>query len=172
MDAKKMFSGALIVVFFMLSMVSAAAAQDDKTSVSSSSSGGVEHGKFGIGVIFGEPTGLSAKMWTTKSTGFDLGLAWSFSGEGHFHIHVDYLFHNFGLFDVSKGSLPVYIGIGGRMLFRDNQDDKIGVRFPIGIEYYFEGWPVAVFGEIVPILDLAPSTDGEINGGLGVRFYF
>jgi hypothetical protein len=25
---------------------------------------------------------------------------------------------------------------------------------------------------VVPILDLAPDTDGDINGGLGVRFYF
>ncbi|HER43429.1 MAG TPA: hypothetical protein ENO08_03110 [Candidatus Eisenbacteria bacterium] len=123
-------------------------------------------------MIVGEPTGLSAKMWTTESTGFDLGLAWSWSGDGHFHIHADYLFHNFGLFDVSKGMLPFYVGIGGRMLFRDDDDDNIGVRIPVGIEYYFEGAPVAVFGEVVPILDLAPSTDFELNGGLGVRFYF
>ncbi len=169
MNSRKRFSGALVAVFCMISMFSAAVAQDDTSGAKTSS---FEHGNFGVGVIFGEPTGLSAKMWTTKSTAFDIGVAWSFSGAGHFHIHGDYLFHNFGLFDVSKGSLPVYIGIGGRMLFRDNADDKIGVRFPIGIEYYFDDWPVAVFGEVVPILDLSPSTEGDINGGLGVRFYF
>jgi hypothetical protein len=131
-----------------------------------------EHGDIAVGVIFGEPTGLSGKMWTTDNTGFDIGLAWSWSGDGHFHIHGDYLFHRFGIFDVSSGALPVYIGIGGRILFRDEADDKIGVRFSIGLEYFFEDWPLAVFGEVVPILDLAPSTEGEFNGGIGARFYF
>jgi hypothetical protein len=111
-------------------------------------------------------------MWASQSTAFDIGLAWSFSGSGHFHIHGDYLFHRFSVFDVSEGSLPLYFGIGGRILLRDNADDKIGVRIPVGIEYFFEGAPIAVFGELVPILDLAPDTDFEINGGLGVRFYF
>ena len=164
---RKVLPAALIAVFCVISMFSAAVAQDDTAGATSSS---FKHGDFGIGVIFGEPTGLSAKMWTTKSTGFDLGLAWSFSGNGNFHIHGDYLFHNFGVFGVSKGSLPLYIGIGGRIVFQD--DTKVGVRFPIGLEYFFDDWPIAVFGEVVPILDLAPSTDGDINGGLGVRFYF
>lgn len=170
MKVRKGFSGALIAVFCLISMFSAAAAQDDTSAAKSSTS--FDHGNIGVGVIFGEPTGLSGKMWTTDKTAFDLGLAWSFSDNGNFHIHGDYLFHNFGLFDVSKGSLPIYIGIGVRMKFRDNADDKIGVRFPIGIEYFFEDWPIAVFGEVVPILDLAPSTEGDINGGLGIRFYF
>ena len=59
-----------------------------------------------------------------------------------------------------------------RMLFRDDADDNIGIRFPIGIEYYFDDLPIAVFVEIVPILDLVPSSDFDINGGLGGRFYF
>lgn len=172
MDARKGLSGALIAVFLVISIFSAAAAQDDTSGAASSSPAGSAQGNFGLGVIFGEPTGLTGKIWTTENTGFDLGAAWSFSGDGHFHIYGDYLFHNFGLFDVSKGSLPVYIGIGGRMMFRENADDKIGVRFPIGLEYFFEDWPVAVFGEIVPILDLAPETKGDVSGGIGVRFYF
>ncbi len=168
MDVRKGFSGALVAVFCVISMFSAAVAQDDAAGASTSS---FEHGNFGLGVIFGEPTGLSCKMWTTKNTGFDLGLAWSFSDNGHFHIHGDYLFHNLGIFGVSKGSLPVYIGIGGRIRF-DDDDTRVGVRFPIGLEYFFDEWPLAVFGEVVPILDLAPSTTGDINGGLGIRFYF
>ena len=169
----KMWKGipaALIAVLCVISMTSSIAAQDDAAGAATKSSSSFKHGKYGIGVIFGEPSGLSAKMWTTKSTGFDLGLAWSFSGDGNFHIHGDYLFHNFGIFDVSKGSLPLYFGIGARILFQD--DTKIGVRIPIGIEYYFDTFPVAVFGEVVPILDLAPDTEFDINGGIGVRFYF
>jgi hypothetical protein len=166
---RKALPAALIAVFCVISMAAAAAAQDDTAGATKPASS-FEHGKFGVGVIFGEPSGLSAKMWTTKTTAFDLGLAWSFSGDGNFHIHGDYLFHNFGVFDVSKGSLPVYIGLGARILFQD--DTKVGIRLPVGLEYYFEDWPLAVFGEIVPILDLAPDTKFDINGGIGLRFYF
>ncbi len=166
---RKVVPAALIALLCVFSMAAAVSAQDDTAGATKPASS-FEHGKFGIGVIFGEPSGLSAKMWTTNTTGFDLGLAWSFSGDGNFHIHGDYLFHNFGVFDVSKGSLPVYIGIGGRILFQDNT--KVGIRLPIGLEYYFADWPLAVFGEIVPILDLAPDTEFDINGGIGLRFYF
>jgi hypothetical protein len=171
MNMRKVLSSALIAVFCVISMAAAVAAQDD-TAGAARPATTFNHGNFGIGVIFGEPTGLTAKYWTTENTGFDLGAAWSWSGNGHFHIYGDYLFHNFGIFDVSKGTLPVYIGLGARMLFRDDQDDKIGVRLPIGLEYYFADWPIAVFGEVVPILDLAPETKGDISGGIGVRFYF
>ncbi len=170
MDARKSVSGALAALICIMVVFSPAAAQDDSTGRTSRPSASFKHETLGIGVIFGEPTGLSGKMWTTKNTGFDLGLAWSFSGDGHFHIHGDYLFHNFGLFDVDKGALPVYVGIGGRIRFED--DTRVGVRFPVGLEYFFQDWPLAVFAEIVPILDLAPSTKGDVNGGMGVRFYF
>ena len=171
MIIRKGLPAALIVVFCVISMFSAVAAQED-TAGATKVSTSFEHGNFGIGVILGEPTGLSAKMWTSETTAFDLGVAWSFSGDGNFHIHGDYLFHRFGIFDVSKGALPLYFGIGARMLFRDNADDKIGIRFPIGIEYYFDDLPIAVFVEIVPILDLTPDSDFDINGGIGGRFYF
>jgi hypothetical protein len=172
MKAWKGFSAVLIAVFCVATMATAVASQEDTAGAKTSSSTSFEHGNLGLGVIFGEPTGLSAKYWTTESTAIDVGVAWSFSGDGQFHIFGDYLFHHFGLFDVSKGALPVYIGLGGRILFREDKKDIIGVRLPIGIEYYFEDWPLAVYGEVVPILDLTPDTDGDISGGIGVRFYF
>ncbi len=33
--------------------------------------------KFGLGVMIGEPTGFSAKLWTSNSNAFDFGLGWS-----------------------------------------------------------------------------------------------
>lgn len=171
MNMRRALSSTLMAVFCVISMAATVAAQDD-TAGDTRPSTTFNHGNFGIGVIFGEPTGLTAKWWTTKNTAFDFGAAWSFSENGNLHLYADYLFHNFGLFDVSKGTLPVYLGLGARMLFRENADDKIGVRLPIGIEYYFADWPLAVFGEVVPILDLTPETKGDISGGIGVRFYF
>jgi hypothetical protein len=60
---------------------------------------------------------------------------------------------------------------GGRVIFGSN-DTYIGARVPVGLDYIFSGTPLDIFVEIVAILDLAPSTDFDIGGGLGIRFWF
>ena len=124
---------------------------------------------FGIGVMLGEPTGLSAKMWTSRTTAAQFGAAWSF--ENYFHVHGDFIMHKYDLINVSKGELPVYFGLGARILFSD-PDMKIGVRVPVGLDYHFAGGPFDLFFEVVPILNLVPSTDFDINGAIGFRYFF
>ena len=128
-----------------------------------------DHG-FGLGIILGEPTGLSAKLWTGSSNAFDFAAAWSFKGDGHMLLQADYVWHSFNLIKVSSGMLPLYYGIGGRVILAD--DPLLGVRIPIGLNYQFDTAPIDIFAEIVPILDLIPSTDFDLGGGLGVRFWF
>lgn len=126
---------------------------------------------FGIGIIAGEPTGISVKNWLTNKTALDFAVAWSFSGrDDALHLHGDYLVHDFGLIPVDEGQLPVYYGIGGRIKFMD--DVNVAVRIPLGIDYLFEDAPVDLFLEIVPMLELTPDTDFELNGGVGVRYFF
>jgi len=129
-------------------------------------------GNFGIGVILGEPTGITPKVWVSNSTAFAAGVAWSFSGNNTMHMHLDYQLHNFQVIQVEQGSMSLYYGLGGRMLFRENRDDKVGLRLPLGINYLFSGAPVEAFLEVAPVLDLAPSTDFSANGGIGIRYYF
>ena len=135
-------------------------------------------GTWELGVILGEPTGLSAKYWLSPNTAFDLGAAWSFGDDGHFHLHGDYLYHNFDIFKVDSGSLPLYFGIGGRVRFdednneHDNDGTRVGLRLVLGLEYIVEQYPMSVFFEIAPIVDLAPETEGSMNGGLGIRYVF
>jgi hypothetical protein len=125
---------------------------------------------FGIGIILGEPTGLSCKAWTTEATAFDVAAAWSFTDDGAFHIHADYLYHRFDLFDLESGSLPLYFGIGGRIKFLD--DTRASLRLPVGIDYFFGGAPLDAFFEVVPMLDLAPETEFDISAGIGLRYFF
>jgi hypothetical protein len=127
---------------------------------------------FGLGVIIGEPTGLSLKAWTAATTAVQGGVAWSLSGDNDLHLQADFLRHDFGLITVSKGRLPLYYGIGGRLKFRENRDDKIGIRVPVGLDYLFTDARFDIFVEIVPILDLAPDTDFDLSAALGGRFYF
>ena len=131
----------------------------------------IDAGDKEFGIILGEPSGFSGKIWTTWNAAVDFGLAWSFSDGGHFHIHADYLFHNFDFFDVEEGSLPIYVGIGGRLRLEED-DPRAGIRIPVGVEYIFEGHRVSLFLEIAPIVDIAPDTEANVNGGVGVRFIF
>jgi hypothetical protein len=140
--------------------------------------GGADARTWELGVILGEPTGLSAKYWTTPNTAIDFGAAWSFEKDGNFHLHCDYLYHNFDIFKVDEGSLPLYFGIGGRVRFEDDDPldehsgTRVGLRMVLGLEYLVAQYPMSVFFEIAPIVDLAPKTEGSMNGGLGIRYVF
>ena len=125
---------------------------------------------FGLGIILGEPTGISLKLWTGENSAIDGAAAWSFREKGFFHIHFDYLFHNFSMFNVKKGRLPFYYGIGGRIRFEN--ETKFGIRIPLGIAYIFEEAPFDIFLEIVPLLNLVPDTKFDINASIGFRYYF
>ena len=124
---------------------------------------------FGIGIILGEPTGVSAKLWTSSTNALDFAAAWSFKGDGHLLLQADYVWHS-PLTRTSSGKLNLYYGIGGRVIFQD--DPLVGARIPVGLDYKFTSAPVDIFAELVPILDLAPSTNFNLGGGIGVRFWF
>ncbi|MBN2039907.1 MAG: DUF3996 domain-containing protein [Spirochaetes bacterium] len=136
--------------------------------------------QFGIGLIVGEPTGVSMKYRITENSAFDLGVAWSFANEDAFHIHSDYLIHNFNLIKVPEGQLPFYYGIGARVKFAEDDKNKnrdkdgtiFGARIPLGLSYMFANQPIDIFGEIVPVLDLVPDTDFALNIAVGARYFF
>ena len=123
---------------------------------------------FGLGLIFGNPTGISAKYFMNEKNAIDGALAWSLNGDW-MQIHADYLWH-FYVIDVSKGEMPFYVGAGAK--FGIGDDFHLGVRIPLGIAYHFENAPLDIFLEIVPGMDLTPDTDFELDGGIGIRYYF
>jgi len=125
---------------------------------------------FGLGLVFGEPTGLSAKLWTSERTALDAAVAWSFAGSGWMHIQTDFLMHNYDIITVSKGRLPLYYGAGAYMTF--SSEFGLGARVPLGLAYQFEGAPVDIFAEIAPGLALLPEIGFYIGGGFGARYYF
>ncbi len=124
----------------------------------------------GLGIILGEPTGLSGKAWTSSTNAIDAGLAWSFRGKGFFHVHADYLWHFPDAIRSSERFVP-YAGVGGR--FGAAKSDGIfGIRIVGGLAFWPRGVPLDVFVEFAPILDLIPATEMRANGGIGARFYF
>ena len=128
--------------------------------------------KFGLGIMVGEPTGISAKVWTNNTIAFDAAAALSLSGNhGALLLHADFLKHKYQLVKVEKGNLPFYYGLGAKIVMAN--DPGIGIRIPLGISYIFnEEIPLDIFLEIVPVLNLIPSTNFNVDGAIGVRYYF
>jgi hypothetical protein len=125
---------------------------------------------FGIGIVLGEPTGLSGKYWLAQTTAIDGGLAWSFARESSMHIHADHLWHMFDALKTNDVEIPLYVGVGGRMKLA--KDARLGVRIVGGINYLVYSVPLDLFLEIAPIMDLIPATNLAMNGGIGIRFFF
>ncbi len=140
--------------------------------------------KFGLGVIIGEPTGISAKLWTSNNNAFAFGLGWSMGGDrfgrwhdGYYkggsrvHIHMDYLWHAFGVIH-STERFPLYYGIGGRINSGAGYNSSVAVRGVFGIAWLPRETPIDIFLELVPSLQLTSSTGFGIDASLGSRYYF
>ncbi|MBI4351088.1 MAG: hypothetical protein HY550_06595 [Elusimicrobia bacterium] len=124
-------------------------------------------GNYELGVIVGEPTGISAKKNLEGNKALAAAAAWSFSGDGSLSLHVDHLWFRNDVIKVEKGRLPLYYGIGGRLRLENREN--LGVRFPVGLQYFFQSESLTVFLELVPILDVAPDTDFDLAAAVGFR---
>jgi hypothetical protein len=119
--------------------------------------------QFGLGITVGVPTGVNGKYFIDKYNALDAGFGWSLDS---------YLYHIYSLIDSGAGETPIYLGVGSRAVFRDNKDNKAGFRFPLGVEHLFKSAPFDVFAEIVPIFNVSPDTEFDLEGAVGARFYF
>ena len=125
----------------------------------------------GGGVFFGEPSGISAKLWFPETGfGFDALAAWSFQEEGSVYLHGDVIYH-LALIETDGGRY-VIPSVGFGVLGRFGENGGIGVRLPVALSLFlFPSVPVELFGEISPGVGIYPDTGEEFGVGLGVRFY-
>jgi len=131
---------------------------------------------FELGLEFGSPTGISAKLWLDQKSALDFGLG--ITGDRHddryydderLHLHADYQLHRFDLLPVDQGRLGLYYGLGLRLVSGD--DSELGVRIPLGAQYDFSSAPISIFLEITPVIEITdPGID--IDPALGVRYVF
>ena len=128
-----------------------------------------EANNLGLGIILGEPTGLSGKMYLSGNTAIDAAASWSFRND-NFYFHADYLRHFPGLLGRDLEPLTPYAGLGG--LLYVHEDPMLGVRFPLGLSLFIPDTQFEVFLELGPGLLLIPETDFDFTGGIGARYYF
>lgn len=139
--------------------------------------------KFGLGIIVGEPTGLSAKLWTSHTNALVFGLGWSVQGYRfngfdsdydrvtRTHFHVDYLWHSFNAIS-SNQQFPLFYGIGGRINSGPEYSGTFGIRGVLGIAWLPRSTPLDIFIEVVPTFLLINSTGFGIDAGIGARYFF
>ena len=155
---------------------------------SGGSSGG---GPFALGLILGEPTGLSGKLFLGSgkhALDFGLGFGSGYYDDNGFRFHMDYLWHPAVLAKNPTFVMPFYVGVGGVFgTFHHNnyQDHNLfGPRVPIGLDMYFRGAPVDIFFELAFVMNLANRADycnragyycdnrAWLEGAIGVRYAF
>ncbi len=133
------------------------------------------HG-LGLGLMGGDPSGFSAKLWTGGNTALDAGFGYSYLWYGSApHLHGDILWHTANAIDDDDGYLPFYFGLGVHVKFSDYPNypyTRYGVRVPFGLEYVFPVLPLGLFAEIVPVFDVRPWPEFlDLNGSVGFRVY-
>jgi hypothetical protein len=136
-------------------------------------------GDQGYGLMIGNPSGFSAKMWIDETVAVDAAAG---VDRGEFDIHASLLFHKFNWTNKSKfvpipmqeaderGELPFYFGFGPRLLFEDEKE--FGLRFPVGISYLPKTSPFEVFFELAPVLRITEEVGFNGDFAVGARYYF
>ena len=156
-------------------------------SVASTAQAAGRGGGFGLGVILGEPSALSAKLEVSERTEYDAGIAFNFDQwvliYGDWHYRFPTAFDGTALAHVVPyiGAGPVIVvsnrseyDTRGLKYFSTSSSGRfaLGLRVPFGLEWRPEQAPIGVFIEIAPGLTVVPGTYSFIEGGLGIRFYF
>jgi hypothetical protein len=138
---------------------------------------------FGFGIMIGEPIGLSAKYYLSASTALDFAFGEydRFREDDDLGVHMDFLWHPVVLATADPFIVPLYFGVGGRLVGddddgRDNDDDiDFGIRVPVGVMLDFNRVPIDIFFElamIVEIVDEDDDDDVDLDAALGARYYF
>jgi len=131
-------------------------------------------GDQGFGLMLGSPSGLSGKVWLDDRTAIDgaIGVARS-----ELDVHASLLFHDFDFLkrmniqtSATRALMPVYYGIGPRILFEDRAE--FGIRLPVGLSVFPDGTPWEFFAEIAPIVRLTPDFGFNGDFAIGARYYF
>lgn len=162
----------LLVVLTLIGTLTLATTQSSQAAHESARSKST-----GIGFVLGDPSGFSFQFDSSIDHSINAGIAWSWD---HWtQIWVDYAFH-FPHFisDLIKEPtfMDAYIGIGGGLILADSSRYRTTagglIRIPLGVEYKLATAPFGFFFEIAPGMIFGPVTQGNVDFGIGARFYF
>lgn len=129
-----------------------------------------------LGVVLGDPTGISGRFSVSPANSFEMAVAYSSSHYEGLHIHGTYLWDNARNFRTSASPLEMYYGLGVRLITinKGERDGStaVGPRAPIGLLYKINNPNLEFFGEVSATVDITPKTDVDLDIGIGVRVRF
>lgn len=134
--------------------------------------GQIRSGSVGLGLQVGDPSGLTLKFYNGGKASVDILAAWDLN---------DYLFLNVhALYHKPLGgarNVNFFYGPGAFLAFyegnrRYDDDDYLGAGISgnLGLSVFFDRFEL--FGQITPRLQVIERTNGDLGGGIGLRFYF
>lgn len=122
--------------------------------------------ELGVGVIAGDPTGGTAKLWLDPTTAVDAGVGFS----GDTALWATLLVHAWDLLPQPKeGRLAAYLGAGPRV--ETARDAEFGVRTVVGASWRLSKHPLELFVEGGPVFRMTPRGGVGADAGLGLRAY-
>ena len=128
----------------------------------------------GIGLFLGEPSGLDLKVGLGAKSSIDIVIGQtSFRDNRTDYLHITYLLTPF----VARGRsvlVPFRIGIGAAAIGVVDDNAHAAVRMPLEIGFRFRRTPLEIYGEVA-IKGVFVEEDFirfDVDGGIGVRFYF
>jgi len=134
----------------------------------------VQRGPFGLGLYFGEPTGITARYFFDDTSSVTGTLAFSI-GSNSINFQGDYNYHFRKLLMIEKEELIPSIGIGAYFGVAGGDTDTIwaGIRVPLGLSYQIRVFPLEISLEAVPSYDFVQANKHfGVGGGLGLRYFF
>jgi len=134
--------------------------------------------------MLGAPAGLTGKYYLSANTALDFGVGEYYRYRYHdaFHVFIDFLWHPVVLASTRPFELPLYIGVGARLLqhrrYKDEygSDAHLGVRVPFGLLMDFNRVPFDIFVEFAFSFDFIVDHNRhdyeDFSGAIGARYYF
>ena len=147
--------------------------------VGSAQAQSVSHGgnEFGLGLIIGNPTGISGKYFLSREIAIDGAFGLGVIGGEHLRIHGDVLWH-FGITQWPAAGLDLYVGVGPVLGSHNHNNNNnhdslwVGARGPFGASLTFNGAPFDIFLEIAANLWLVEDVRFDLDAALGGRYWF
>lgn len=140
---------------------------------------GTEKGTLGLGLILGEPTGVTARLYLADDVALQASAGFAFFGSG-FQLTTDYCIHPYVLPPKPEYVIATYIGAGLRAIDYSKHDEQflgLGIRAVGGLLFDFQ-IPIDAFVEVAGVFEYKFGKGDDrgfgigINAVAGARYYF
>ncbi len=138
---------------------------------------GTEKGTIGLGLMLGEPTGITARLYLADDQAIQAGVGFAFFGNG-FQVTADYVVHPYILQIKPEYVIATYVGPGLRAIDYSKNGDQflgLGLRGVAGLLFDFQ-IPIDAFVEVAGVVEYKFHKDEglgvALNASVGARYYF